>query len=417
MLKAMQRLNARLAAFLEQREAVVLRIRCGAAEAPVVLRAIQGVDEGSGSDLFWVFPEDFVEPISYAEAVVQSFVRAHEELRDLQKKEGLAVASPVPDDALVATRPPVARLRTLMMFSRSLLPVKDGGFAAWALFPLEVQNPVAWSIFNTQLMEHEWPFPWCHHLRVYLRESPAIVPPVGVPPPRSEECSVDLGPDVIAQGFVEDADDESLPLQTRMNAVLILGGLDQSHRRFDAAIKKYDLVLRYAMAADVPVLACAALNQMAETWKMQGDRVRALGCCNAALVAGSAQAITAGPALLNASVTAGHLATDSALWPEAETYFTGACALAEVQSDPRTRLQCLAHKGFAQYQQGRVDDAVSTWQAALKGAHQGGHEQEKINPLEFLRQHHRQTKNRVALVEVERELAETRARISGKNPH
>jgi tetratricopeptide (TPR) repeat protein len=209
---------------------------------------------------------------------------------------------------------------------------------------------------------------------------------------------------------VEDAEDESLPLAARMNTVLMLGGMDQSHRRYDAALKKYDLVLRYAINANVPQLACAALNQMGESFRDRGEKERAALFFGAALESGGAIGpVAAGPALLNAMINAANLAQEAQRWPDAETFFQGATLLAGLQSDPRLRLHCIDRRGVALYKQNKADEALAAWTEMEKSAKGGGQMDMQLLALQRFREHYLLTNHRVGLVEMDRRIAELRA--------
>src|SRR5262249_53696191 len=131
------------------------------------------LQEISSSELVWVAADEFTAPDAYATAVIDGFGAKHEAVRLRQPGEGLAQWPPLPVSLRDAARPAVERLRGLMTFSRSLLPSPEGLRVVWALFPLKIDNPTEYAGVIRDLLRHDYPFPWCHHMRIIVREDAA----------------------------------------------------------------------------------------------------------------------------------------------------------------------------------------------------------------------------------------------------
>jgi hypothetical protein len=403
----MERLNARMSGFMTRRDNLALVIQCGPNEAAAVLRAIQGVDESSGSDFFHVFAEAFTDPASYVQTVVSSFAKEHDRTRKAMPEAGLVPWPEVPAPIKDARRPPLDRMKDLMVFARSLLPAGGGGLLGWALLPLTIADTAGWASFCVALLKHDWPYPWCRGMRIYLRDlvDPPALTMATLEAPRVDHCLVDLGPKIVEEGFKEDAADPELPLEYRYNCVLILAGMDQSHQRYDAAMEKYECVFRGATNIYNPVLATAALNGMGEVNEKKGEDDKAARCYAAALESSAASPVPTNPAVFIATLNCANLALRKEQWADAEQYYGLAEHMAAIQSDPRTRVSCMENRGVAIYMQQRVPEAFKVWDSAEYSAVAGNNHDLAESVLRKELEHYR-------LIKDEQGIASTQLRIA-----
>jgi hypothetical protein len=72
MRRLFQDLTKRLQGFIAQRDVLLLLVRCRDEECAFVIKTLDSIDE-AGPDFFWMFANEFVEPVSYVEAVVRTF--------------------------------------------------------------------------------------------------------------------------------------------------------------------------------------------------------------------------------------------------------------------------------------------------------------------------------------------------------
>ncbi len=375
MRRVMERLNTRMSAFMTQREDAALVVQCDDNAAAIVLRSIQGVDESSRSDFFFVFPETFVEPAAYVEAIFVNFAAEHASTRAGMPALGLAPWPEIPAGLRNPAQPPIPRLREIMSFARSLLPRQGNPLLGWVMFPLAIADTAAWAAFAAELLRHDWPYPWLRGMRIYLRDmvNPPPLTAATLEAPRVDHCYVDLSNEIIEKGLQEDAGDPTLPVETRLNCVLILGGMDQSHRRYDDAIVKYDCVLRSATKLQNQVLAVAALNGLGEVMEKKGEDDRADKYFGAAITSSEGAPVPTNPALFMATLNSANLALRTQRWADAEHYYAAAEQMANVQSSPRTRVECMENRAVALYMQQKVPEALALWDFAEHCARGGEH--------------------------------------------
>jgi hypothetical protein len=165
MQKLLDAMTARLKAFAAQRDDLALVVPCRDEEVVVVLKSLETVDDESTSEMFWIVSDEFRDPSSYVAGLVNAFAVKHGGVRLAMEKEGRAPWPSLPPGLLDETRRPGERLRELIAFSRELLPSPDGCIAVWCLIPLAIADSPAYASLMAELLRHEFPNPWCHHLR------------------------------------------------------------------------------------------------------------------------------------------------------------------------------------------------------------------------------------------------------------
>src|SRR5258705_8131635 len=164
MRRKVEQLRECIARFVSQRQDLVLVVRCSEPDAALVNKVLEGVDESSSSEIFWLAVDEFKEPASFAENCVRSFAHKHEAARLALEKEKKASLPALPAEIAQPGRlGPVDRLRQLIIFSRSLMPTLEGCAVVWAFLPMKIANGAVYADFMSALWQHELPFPWCHH--------------------------------------------------------------------------------------------------------------------------------------------------------------------------------------------------------------------------------------------------------------
>jgi len=361
----MEQLREQMAQFVVQRDDLVLLLGCTDPDTALAAKIVESLDESSSSELFWQVVDEFRDPASYASACVQSFAIKHETVQLALEKEQQPPWPAIPPRVINAGGlPPVERLKQLMVFSRSLLPFLEGCGVVWSFLPMTISNAPAYADFMAALWRHDFPFPWCHHIRMIVRDSsPDSLFKIKLAgAPRVKVFGVDFSPDAIRKSLEIEAGDDRTPLGDRVNSALMLAGIDYSHGRYDLAFKQYDLVHRYAAASKNPTLAAIALNGMGEVQRSQGG----LDLAGEFFQAGIAPAAQAPgppvPILFNLYLNLGELRHKQKRWEEAEVFLHGAGEFAYFLHDPVQRLRCWKLVGEAQYQQAKTEAALKTWQ-------------------------------------------------------
>ncbi|MBV8819413.1 MAG: hypothetical protein JO022_13730, partial [Acidobacteriaceae bacterium] len=347
--------------FVDQRDDVAMLLEAPAGYATPLLKVLEGVEELSVSHLFWVYTDNFTDPHMYAGTIVQAFASKHELACMMLQKQNKPPLPPIPPAVLLGSTRPAKRLRELAAYSRELLPVSNAGNNVWIYFPLEIAHEEAYLRFMAEVIEHEFPFPWCHHLRFIIRTAPADLRPALARAPRVQVYAPDLSIEAVNRALEEEVADESLPLAQRMAPLPILAGTDFAQSRYPEAMEKYQLLLRYHAADNNYAMAALALNGMGEVYERTGDLERANESYEAALIPASHGEYPAIVILLNVVVNLGRVCVLQSRWQDGEAYYDMAQQLATAARNAPTKISSLEQLGYCQQQQGKQAEAAKTW--------------------------------------------------------
>jgi tetratricopeptide (TPR) repeat protein len=363
MRRLLQQIGDHLHTFVNQRDDVAMILTSPSTDALPMLTLLEGLEANSASDMFWTFTDAFTDPQTYTDAVVMAFATKHEGVRLAMEKEGMKPWPPIPAPVLSADAPPPQRVRGLAAFSRELLPTPNGGNIVWTFYPLEIVDELGYAHLMRQVLRHEFPNPWCHHLRFIVRAEPAnqALRTVLAGSPRLHWYQPDLGADAVQRSLEDEAADESLPLEERLANVLMLAGGDQANRRYAEALEKYELLLQYHAPMGNYVMAGVALNGMGEAYEKMGDLERASDSYQAALVPASHGEHPPIPVLLNVVLNLANLRYTQERWAEAEAYYDMAQQLATVARNAPVKIESLDFRGICQHRQSKVEEAEKSW--------------------------------------------------------
>ncbi|HKX27675.1 MAG TPA: tetratricopeptide repeat protein [Blastocatellia bacterium] len=387
-------ISTRIQGFVNQSEHVALAVGCASANTMPVIKIIEGLEEAAVSEWFWIFRHDFEDPVQYASAVVNDFSVRHEAVRLSMQQEGMPPWPAIPDPILSEETAPERRLRELMAFSRRLLPVPNGGAVVWVYFPFNLRRPGAFAALMMEVMKHEFPFPWCHHLRVIVRDDLSdwrFKGAVGKLP-RWQWYEPDLSGEAVERSLAEEAADENLPLAERMNGLLVMAGMDYSHRRYQPAAEKYRLLLKYHEAIGNHPMTALALNGIGEVHRELGDDEEAGRCFEIALVPASAGKDPPIPIWLNIVLNLANLRFEQRRWAEAAGYYDSAEKLATLARNAQVKIRSLENEGVSQSMQGKHAEAIETWQRGAMIAEELNEEELRRSLLKRLSQIYRETR-------------------------
>jgi tetratricopeptide (TPR) repeat protein len=405
--KLFERITGRLKDFLQQRDDAVLSVECRDGDCIAILKILEGLDEASASEFFWTYSGDFLDASSYASGVVKEFGVKHQGVRVALEAQNLQPWPPMPEAILDETRSAPERLRELMVFSRSLLPQPEGCSVVWVFCPLRIADQTAYARLLGELLRHEYPFPWFHHMRILVRQDAAQsgLSPVLAGMLRVDRYVPDLSDEAMENALEEEAADEELPLAERVQAAFISASRDFSYGRFDDALKKHEVVLRYHSAAGNLEMVALVLNSVGEIHQRLGREERAAQCYAAALEPASECANPPLPVLFNTLSNLARLRSDQSRFNEAEVYYEAGEKLATVLRNAPAKIQSLENLGHCQYMQGKVDQAVESWRLGAGVAGKLEQTELQASLLARLRQHFAKSSRTLELQEVEKQLA------------
>jgi Tfp pilus assembly protein PilF len=357
----LKQIGDHLQGFVNQREDVALVVRSPATDAAPLLKILEGMEEASSSDLYWLFTENFTDPQAYGDAIVQAFATKHEVVRLAMQERKMIPWPPLPASILSELMSPILRLRELSVFSRGLILVPNGGVNVWIFFPLEVADAAAFAGFMKELVSHEFPFPWCHHLRFIIREDSGDGLPTLAGAPRVQSYRPDLSMDAIIGSLEAQITDERLPLNERIAPLPIMAGNDFAQSRYSEAMEKYELLLRYHAPLENYTMAAFALNGMGEVYEKMGDLDRANESYETALIPASHGDHPPIPIFLNVVLNLANVCVRQVRWEDGEAYYDVAQQLATVARNAPVKISSLDNRGLCQQKQGKHEEAAKSW--------------------------------------------------------
>jgi tetratricopeptide (TPR) repeat protein len=400
-------LTARLRAFVRQRDDLALVVRCRDDETVLVAKALEGIEDASDAEMFWLITDEFHDSASYVSGVVNAFAVKHGAVRLAMPEHGMRPWPLLPEALLDETRPPVERLRELMTFSRALLPAPEGFLSVWCLTPLAVADGAAYAELVAALLHHDFPLPWCHHLRILVRGDAydsSLAERVG-PMPRVAWYDPDLSQAAVQRAIDDEAADPALPLARRLQNLFMSAHVDYAHGRFDEALEKHGVLLTYYASTQDATMSALVLNAVGETHSRLGNAEQAGTCFELAFGAATQSAAPPVPVMLNVVLNLANLRLAQERWEAAEACYDSAQWLATAQRDAATKLGALENLGHCQYMQGKTADALTTWHAGAAVARELEMADVRRRLLERLASHYRNVADHARHGHVQHELA------------
>jgi tetratricopeptide (TPR) repeat protein len=406
MRKLFEAMRSRIEGFLEQRRNLLLVVKAGPAEYIPLASILDGLDEAGEKGVFWLFPDPFENPNQYVKAIVTAFQTQYKVLAPELLKEGSQVPGDVPPEILNERRPPAERLRDLLLFARSLIDDIEATHMVVGLLPSAISNPLAYSQLVMALVAHEMPVPWCHHMRIVVREDArqALLFQHGQSMPHAEFYAPDLSQEAVQGSLANEANDASLPLPQRMQALLIVAGMDLSYRRYPAAAEKFALLAKYHKVVGPESLYAVSLYGIGRIFDQTGNKPEAQRYYEQALVPALASQDPASLINITMSLAALHLGLGH--WSEAFEYYLGLSGLAKATVSPELQLRALEQMGYCRLRLRDHKGAWQHWNAGITLARGVGSREHLLDCLERIRNLYKEAGMHAKRSEVEPEIAE-----------
>lgn len=363
MQRLIEQLRDELERFVGQRDDLILCVRASDEEASVVLKLLRDLEQTQGSDLFLLFGGEFEDATSFAQSIVEGVDEQRVATSAALVDASRAPLPALPPALLEAATPASERLRGVARYTRSLLPDGGGHRVVLAMFPDRVHDRAGWYSLATELAPWNGVEPWMAHTRMVLRD-PA--PGDGPPPdlsraPRTRFARADFSATAIERAVRADISDPSLPLESRMQALVTEASLDHANDRPDAAIEKYRRALGHYQHTNNLTMQAMVMHGLGDVSRRAGRVDVALEWFECATV----PAASCGAPVVLAIVTRslGQLALERRRYADAEGYFDALDTLAGRLLDPENKAYALEWKGVAQHAQRRAQEAIATWEA------------------------------------------------------
>ncbi|HRI52643.1 MAG TPA: hypothetical protein PLW65_20915 [Pseudomonadota bacterium] len=263
----LDKLQATITDFIEQRDALWLRVGGSTADAPIVLKLLLSIERRNKGDVFLIYATPFANQEQYVDELTELFRAEYQALQEERSVRQHAPLQPLPDRFGGG---PAQRLTALLRAAGELLPKEGRQRLVLAFWPLELADPVAYEQLLDGLVPApvgcDSPSPWMRRLRLIGRQvghSPAERHAVQYEE-RVLHTTADFSPEAVLRCLQETLADPRQPEGVRMRTLLMLATLDQAHGRDEAALARYDQLLAYYRRQQSPALQTVVLIQLGE---------------------------------------------------------------------------------------------------------------------------------------------------------
>ncbi len=416
MRRIIEQIRSRCEALLEGCDDLILVVRAGQSEHLALMSTLGSIENEGSRHAFWLFPEPFETKAAYAETLCGAFRSRLEAMNAALTQDEEPTLPPLPAQALDSAVDPVERLRSLMVFARSLIEDLEAVHLVWGFLPTEIHEPGAYATLMAELLAHQPPIPWCHHMRVIVRElgDPAPLHEHGRALPRATWFTPDLGSAAMEKALDDEVGDASLPLARRMQALFVLAGFDIAHQRFQPAAEKYGLLAKYYHGTGELPLCALSLNGLGEVAGRNHRPDLAQQSFERALT--PAIASRSLPALINITLNLANLHRGQKRWSEAFEHYRAVSTLAKAVSSTPLEIRCLEQMGFCRYKLDDKKGAWEQWTAGKELAKKFKVRAELMGCLERLRELFSELGMKAQRKEVEQEIGELQAHGAGATP-
>ncbi|MBN1959984.1 MAG: tetratricopeptide repeat protein [Deltaproteobacteria bacterium] len=409
MRKLVEEMRLRCESFVAQRQDLALIVKAGLSEYVPLMSTLDGLEKSDASNMFWLFADPFITSAEYVDTLANSFNLRCKALIEALKEEQSPIP-PIPEIIANSQADLITRLKQLMIYARDLLPNPDNSDVIFGFLPSEINNSADYASLMLKLLQHELPIPWCHHMRIFIREDSdtAILYKRTQTIPYAQGYAPDFSPPAIEKSLIDEAHDDKLSLPLRMQSFFILAGLDLAQRRYSDAIEKYGLLSRYYLAEGNKPLAALSLNGLGEVAERGNQLEAAQDYFERALTpAIESESL---PALINITLNLANLHRREQRWQQARDHYDAVAKLAQGCANPMLKIRCLEQIGFCCYKLDDKKAAFENWDAGYELAKGVEAESELLNCLERLRNLYAELGMKDEKAEAEREIKELRRR-------
>jgi tetratricopeptide (TPR) repeat protein len=390
-----------LEAFIEQRDDLLMLVACSPHDLGFVLQTLRDIEQSSGTDVFQLFSDNFVQAGPFVDVTVERLRQEHQTACQALAEEGRQPLPPLPAALLDPRRPPADRLAEAIDFARALVPPGRGHRLVWAMCPLEVADWGAYLKLVSALVPFDGVRPWMRGVRLVFRYRADAGPlaPGLAEGPRVRVTPVSLGAEDMEGALRDEAANEEAPVAERMQALLSLAVFDYAYSRAADAVAKFNHLLGYYQHTGNTMMQAFVINGLGDVARRQGDVDGARHWYECAV---TPAAEGGDPVVLSSVVrNLGEVAYQRRQYAEAEQYFDHLHQLTAVTLDADGKARALEWRGLSQEKQGALDRAAESWETAAEFCRKNWAPGLRPNLEHLARAYHQRRGDRLAAVQTE----------------
>jgi tetratricopeptide (TPR) repeat protein len=364
MRKLLDRIQKTIEDFVEQRDDLVLVFSCSDEDAPLLLKIVQDVEQANSTDAFLLFADEFVEPEAYVSLAIDRLREQLQIANDWLAEQGRSPLPATPETLDDVRLSPIQRLGQAMTYARNLVPKEGGHRLIWAMFPQRIQDREAYAKLMSAFAPRQGLRPGMQRLRIIFRDQCGTeeLSPELVNAPRFRFSNVDISPDALQQALREEVEDEELPDERRMSALLQYTLIDSAHGRRQEALTHLKLLLGYYQHTDNDVLHALVLAAIADIFYREKDIEKAIHWYECAVpVAIKSKS----PVVFHSAVSnLADIAFERQEYERGEKLYDAADQLAGKMLYAEGMARARERRGLCQEHQHAYDRAVESWEDA-----------------------------------------------------
>jgi len=366
MRKLFERTQKEIEDFIDQRDDLVMLARCTENDRALILNIISDIEQATGTDVFLLFGDSFIDTEQYVSAVFKRFSEEHRIACEAAIEEGKPPLEPVHGKITDFSLSPEDRLRELITFARSLVPSDGGHRLVCVMFPDIITDKRAYLKMISSLVPWQGVKPWMRGTRLIFRyDSDTAKSADFEKMPRVKFTSFDMGSSAIEESMKADMENENLPLEDRMQSLFSLAIIEYAHNRVDESIEKFRILLGYFQSTENDLMQAMVLNGIGDACRhCYKDLDQARHWYECAVIPANDSEIPVVMATVIKNL--GDVAYEQKRYAEAEQFFDNLDKLASHMADPDCKAGALEWRGLSQEKQKLDDSAIESWEAAAK---------------------------------------------------
>ena len=365
------RLQKTITDFMDQRDALWLRVTCSESEAPIVFKVLLDLERKNRGDIFLLFSAPFINSEQYAQEVGRLFFAECQALDSALAAHHGPPLEKLPERFLGS---PGQQLAVLLRAARELLPEDGDQRLIVAFWPLELAAPQAYE----QLLDSLLPLPgdvaadgrsealpwWLRRVRLIGRAAPdpSALHLTSAENPYLRRTESDFSHRALQRCMQEIVDDPRSPKGIRMHTLVMLAALHEVHGDGEAARVKYEQAVAYFQTQPSPMMQTVALIQLGALYQRRQQLSTARDCYEQALAAAATGTAPICVAIIAKNL--GEIAFSQQRYDDATAAYEAWYRLASKLEDRAGATQAQAQLALLQRRQGGGASSVGSSQPA-----------------------------------------------------